>query len=140
MAIAAESGVVAPVIRNVAALDIAEIARWRNGATEKARGGRLALTDLEGGVGTLSNLGIYRVDHFQAIISPGQSFILAVGKISQRPWVEEGGLIVANTLNLTLSVDHRTADGAIAAQFLQKIAEIIENPYRLLWSPAKSTK
>ncbi len=138
MAVAAESGVVVPVIRNVAALDIAEIALWRNGVTEKARGGRLSLTDLEGGVGTLSNLGIHRVDHFQAIISPGQSFILAVGKISHRPWVEAGGLIVANTLNLTLSVDHRVADGAIAAQFLEKIAEIIENPYRLLWSPAKS--
>jgi pyruvate dehydrogenase E2 component (dihydrolipoamide acetyltransferase) len=138
LAIAAETGVVAPVIRNVAALDLAGIARWRHEVMDKVRGGRLALTDLEGGIGTLSNLGSYRVDHFQAIISPGQSFILAVGRIERRPWVEAGELIVAQTLNLTLSVDHRVADGALAAQFLGKIAAIIENPYRLLWSPEKS--
>ena len=138
LAIAAESGVVAPVIRNVAALDLAEIARWRQAVTEKARDGRLALTDLEGGIGTLSNLGTYRVDHFQAIISPGQSFILAVGKIDHRPWVEAGALIVAQTVTLTLSVDHRVADGALAAQFLERIAAVIENPYRLLWAPTNS--
>ncbi len=137
LAIATDSGVVAPVVRNAAALDLVEIARWRQAVTEKARGGRLSLTDLEGGIGTLSNLGMYRVDHFQAIISPGQSFILAVGKIDHRPWVEAGALTVAPTLSLTLSVDHRVADGALAAQFLERIAEIIENPYRLLWTPAK---
>ena len=138
LAIGAESGVVAPVIRNVTALDLAAIARWRHEVMNKVRAGRLALTDLEGGIGTLSNLGTYRVDHFQAIISPGQSFILAVGRIEHRPWVEAGELIVAQTLNLTLSVDHRVADGTLAAQFLEKIAAMIENPYRLLWSPEKS--
>lgn len=138
LAIAAESGVVAPVVRNVGVLDLAEIARWRHEMTEKARGGRLSLTDLEGGIGTLSNLGSYRVDRFQAIIIPGQSFILAVGKIDHRPWVEAGALTVAQTVTLTLSVDHRVADGALAAQFLERIAAIMENPYRLLWAPAKS--
>jgi pyruvate dehydrogenase E2 component (dihydrolipoamide acetyltransferase) len=138
LAIAAETGLVAPVVRNVSALDVAGIARWHHEAIAKADGARLGLTDLEGGVGTLSNLGKYRVDHFQAIISPGQSFILAVGKIAPRPWVDADQLIVAQTLNLTLSVDHRVADGALAAQFLEKIAEIIENPYRLLWSPSNS--
>jgi pyruvate dehydrogenase E2 component (dihydrolipoamide acetyltransferase) len=131
LAIAADSGVVAPVIRNVAKLPIAQIARWRNDVAEKARGGRLALTDLEGGIGTLSNLGMYRVTQFQAIISPGQSFILAVGKIENRPWVEGRGLIVTETMNLTLSVDHRVADGAVAARFLESIATVIENPERL---------
>ncbi len=138
LAIGAESGVVAPIIRNVPALDLAEIAQWRQEAIGKANGGKLSLSDLEGGVGALSNLGIYRVDQFQALITPGQSFILATGKIARRPWVEAGELIVAQTLNLTLTVDHRVADGAAAAQFLEKIAGIIENPYRLLWSPAKS--
>jgi pyruvate dehydrogenase E2 component (dihydrolipoamide acetyltransferase) len=137
LAIASERGVVAPVIRNVAALDLVEIARWRQAVAEKARGGRLSLTDLEGGIGTLSNLGMYRVDHFQAIISPGQSFILAVGEIAPRPWVEAGVLTVAPTMTLTLSVDHRVADGALAAQFIERITGIIENPYRLLWTPAK---
>ena len=137
LAIATERGVVAPLMRNVEALDLVEIARRRREVTEKARGGRLSLTDLEGGIGTLSNLGMYRVDHFQAIISPGQSFILAVGKIDQRPWVEKSVLTVAPTVTLSLSVDHRVADGATAALFLGKIADIIENPYRLLWTPAK---
>lgn len=131
LAIAADSGVVAPVIRSVAKCPIAEIARWRQQAAEKARGGRLTLTELEGGVGTLSNLGMYRVRQFQAIISPGQSFILAVGKVDRRPWVEGNGLIVAHIMNLTLSVDHRVADGAVAARFLESIADAIENPDRL---------
>lgn len=138
MAIAAESGVVAPVLRHAGALDLAAIARWREAVVAKARGGRLALSDLEGGSGTLSNLGNYRVKHFQAIISPGQSFILAVGRIDRRPWVEAGALTVAQTVTLTLSVDHRVADGALAAQFLGRIAALIENPYRLLWTPEKS--
>jgi pyruvate dehydrogenase E2 component (dihydrolipoamide acetyltransferase) len=96
------------------------------------------LIDLEGGIGTLSNLGMYRVDQFQALITPGQSFVLAVGKIDNRPWVDKGVLTVAPTLRLNLSVDHRVADGALAARFLGNIADLIENPYRLLWEPKKS--
>jgi pyruvate dehydrogenase E2 component (dihydrolipoamide acetyltransferase) len=122
----------------VGELDLVQIARWRHATMEKARGGRLSLTDLEGGIGTLSNLGMHRVDNFQAIITPGQSFILAVGKIAQRPWVEAGTLTVASTVTLTLSADHRVADGALAAQFLERIAQIIEKPFLLLWTPPKS--
>jgi pyruvate dehydrogenase E2 component (dihydrolipoamide acetyltransferase) len=138
LAIATDKGVVAPVIRGVEGLDLVEVGRRRSEATEKARAGRLSLTDLEGGIGTLSNLGMYRVDEFQALITPGQSFILAAGKIDNRPWVDKGVLTVAPTLRLNLSVDHRVADGALAAQFLGAIAELIENPYRLLWEPEKS--
>lgn len=138
LAIAAENGVVAPVAKNVSALDLAQITEWRRAAIEKTRGGRLALADLEGGIGTLSNLGNYRVDQFQAIISPGQSFILAVGRVAPRPWVESGALTVAQTLMLTLSVDHRVADGALAAEFLQHIAALVESPYRLLWTPGRA--
>jgi pyruvate dehydrogenase E2 component (dihydrolipoamide acetyltransferase) len=138
LAIATDKGVVAPVIRGVDGMDLVEVGRRRNEATEKARAGRLSLTDLEGGIGTLSNLGMYRVDQFQALITPGQSFILAAGKIDNRPWVDKGALTVAPTLRLNLSVDHRVADGALAAQFLGAIAELIENPYRLLWEPEKS--
>ena len=138
LAIATDKGVVAPVIRGVDRLDLVEVGRRRNEAAEKGRGGRLSLNDLEGGIGTLSNLGMYRVDQFQALITPGQSFILAAGKIDNRPWVDKGALTVAPTLRLNLSVDHRVADGALAAQFLGAIAELIENPYRLLWEPQKS--
>lgn len=139
LAIGAERGVVAPVIRQVETLDLVQIARRRQEVTEKVRQGRLSLRELEGGIGTLSNLGMYRVDHFQALISPGQSFILAVGKIAKRPWVEAGALTVATTVVLNLSVDHRVADGTGAAEFLGKLAGIIEEPYRLLWRPAKTT-
>ena len=138
LAVATEKGVVAPIIRDVAVLDLTEIARKRTEAVEKARASRLSVTDLEGGLGTLSNLGMFRVDQFQALITPGQSFILAVGKIDNRPWVDKGVLTVAPTLRLNLSVDHRVADGAIAAQFLGELTEILENPYRLLWEPKKS--
>jgi pyruvate dehydrogenase E2 component (dihydrolipoamide acetyltransferase) len=138
LAIATEKGVVAPVIRGADSLTLASVGQWRTQATEKARSGRLALKDLEGGIGTLSNLGMYRVDLFQALITPGQSFVLAAGKIDNRPWVDKGVLTVAPTLRLNLSVDHRVADGALAAQFLGKIAELIENPYRLIWEPKKS--
>jgi len=132
LAIATERGVVAPVVKNVDRLDLAEITRLRSELAEKARQSRLSLADLEGGVGTLSNLGMARVDHFQAIIIPGQSFVLAVGRIAKRPWVENTTLTVRPTVMLTLSVDHRVADGAAAAQFLGKVAEIVENPYRIL--------
>jgi pyruvate dehydrogenase E2 component (dihydrolipoamide acetyltransferase) len=132
LATATERGVVAPVLRNVEAMDLAEMARCRQELSEKARQGRLSLAELEGGAGTMSNLGMYPVDHFQAIITPGQSFVLAVGKIADRPWVEKGELRVAPTVVLNLSVDHRVADGALAAQFLGRIVEIIENPQRWL--------
>ncbi len=138
LAVASDRGVAAPVIRNLAALDLAEIARRRLDLSQKARSGRLGLGELEGGLGTLSNLGKLRVDRFQAIINPGQSFILATGRIAPRPWVEAGALIVAQTLSLTLSVDHRVADGALAGEFLERIAAIIENPYRILGTPAKT--
>jgi len=135
LAIATERGVVAPVIRNTDTLDPAGIAVRRNELAERARQGRLSLLDLEGGTGTLSNLGMYRVDHFQAIISPGQSFVLAVGMVRIRPWAEGATVTVKPTVVLNLSVDHRVADGATAARFLGRIAEIIENPMKALQQP-----
>jgi pyruvate dehydrogenase E2 component (dihydrolipoamide acetyltransferase) len=136
LAIATERGVVAPVVRKVESMGLVEVARRRLEASEKARQGRLSLAELEGGTGTLSNLGMYRVDHFQAIISPVQSFVLAVGRIAERPWVETGVVRVAPTIKLNLCVDHRVADGALAALFLGKIAEIIENPQRWFDGPS----
>ena len=97
---------------------------------ERGRNGKLTLSELEGGIATLSNLGMYRVDRFQAIISPGQSSILAIGSIRNRPWVD-GALVVKPTVNLTLTVDHRIADGEGAATFLGELVELVENPSRL---------
>jgi len=135
LAVATERAVVAPVIRNADRIDLAELVTHRHDLTERARQGKLSLVDLEGGVGTLSNLGMRRVDCFQAIITPGQTFVVSVGRIANRPWVETI-LAIRPTVVLTLSVDHRIADGAEAATLLEMMAENIENPYRILWNPA----
>jgi pyruvate dehydrogenase E2 component (dihydrolipoamide acetyltransferase) len=134
LAVATDRGVVAPVIARIDQLPLTQIVTQRSGLTQKARQGRLTFAELEGGAGTLSNLGMYRVDRFEGIITPGQSFILATGKMRERPWVEASTIVARQTLILTLSVDHRIADGAQAAVFLEKIADMIESPYRLLWN------
>lgn len=134
IAVATDRGVVAPVLPDAHRLPLPQLITHRAALADRARQSRLSFVDLEGGVGTLSNLGMYRVDRFEGIITPGQSFILAVGKLRERPWVEEKALVVRPTIVLNLSVDHRVADGALAATFLERIAEVIENPYRVLWN------
>jgi pyruvate dehydrogenase E2 component (dihydrolipoamide acetyltransferase) len=88
LAVAADQGVVGPVIRDVDRMELNDLVASRTQLVDKARRGHIAISDLEGGVGTLSNLGMYRVDHFRAIITPGQCFALAVGRICRRPWAE----------------------------------------------------
>jgi pyruvate dehydrogenase E2 component (dihydrolipoamide acetyltransferase) len=132
LAVATPSGVVAPVLRNVDAFDLPHLAIKRNELAGKARGGKLVLTELEGGISTLSNLGMYRVDHFEALISPGQSSILAVGSIRKRPWAAET-LVIRPTVILNLTVDHRIADGAAAAAFLSMLVEKVEEPSGQNW-------
>jgi len=134
LAVATERGVVAPVLADANRLPLPQLITRRAALTEKARQSRLSFADLDGAVGTFSNLGMYRVDRFEGIITPRQTFILAAGKLRERPWVEDKALTVRPTVILNLSVDHRVADGAVAAAFLERIAEAIENPYRLLWN------
>ncbi len=134
MAVATDRGVVAPVLKSVDTLPLEQLVQSRVKATQKARESKLTFEDLEGASGTLSNLGMYRVDRFEGIITPGQTFILAVGQLKKRPWVVDNALTVTPTLILNLSVDHRVVDGAMAAQFLGQVAEAIENPYQLLWN------
>jgi len=135
LAVDTPKGVIVPILRNADTLDIPSLVIQRLELADKARGGQLSLTQLEGGVATLSNLGMYRIDRFQAIISPGQSSILAVGQIRKRPWVADT-LVIKPTVMLNLSVDHRVADGAAAAVFLDKIVEMIENLDRAIWANA----
>ncbi len=130
LAVATAQGVVAPVMQGVDQLDLQQLLSKRNDLVERGRNGKLTLGELEGGIATLSNLGMYRVDRFQAIISPGQSSILAVGSIRNRPWVD-GALVVKPTVILTLTVDHRIADGEGAATFLGELVDLVENPSRL---------
>jgi pyruvate dehydrogenase E2 component (dihydrolipoamide acetyltransferase) len=138
LAVATPRGVVAPVIRNLDSVDLRGVVTRRGELVDKARTGRLSLADLEGGVATLSNLGMYRVDQFQAIITPGQSSILAVGQIRKRPWVEET-LTVKPTVTLNLTVDHRVTDGATGAAFLSKLVDLIENPQGFSLQPKTSS-
>jgi pyruvate dehydrogenase E2 component (dihydrolipoamide acetyltransferase) len=126
------SGLVVPVLRGADRLTLGEIARRRSDLVGRARGGKLTLTDLEGGAFTLSNLGMYGVDEFHAILNPPQAAILAVGRIKDRPVAVAGAVVVRPTLHLSLSVDHRVLDGASGARFLERVAQLIQEPYLLL--------
>ena len=128
IAMAVPDGVVAAVVTNAHTAALAEIARQRRDLTERTREGRLRLADLTGGTFTISNLGMFQVDSFSAIITPPQAAILAVGAIKDRVVPIEGGIGVRPLLRLNLSVDHRVADGAKAAAFLNDLAGAIEDP------------
>jgi pyruvate dehydrogenase E2 component (dihydrolipoamide acetyltransferase) len=121
-----------PVIRDAADLPFDEIARVRAQLVEKGRGGKLTVADLEDASFTVSNLGSSRVDHFQAIITPPQSAILAAGRIAPRAVVVDGRIRARDTVWFTLSADHRILDGSVAARFLSSIVALVEAPYRLL--------
>lgn len=132
IAMAVEDGVVAPVVTNAHTAPLSEIAKLRRELTERARAGRLRMTDLTGGTFTISNLGMFQVDSFSAIITPPQVAIVAVGAIKDRVVPIEGGVGVRPTLRLTISADHRIADGAKAAAFLKDLAAAIEDPEKSL--------
>ena len=126
------TGLVVPVLRDVDRKPLAQIASERTVLVARARAGQLSLDDLTGGTFTLTNLGMYRVDRFHAILNPPQSAILAVGRIAERPVAIAGQLAVRRTVVLTLSCDHRVLDGVLGALFLGRVAQLIEDPYELL--------
>jgi pyruvate dehydrogenase E2 component (dihydrolipoamide acetyltransferase) len=128
VAIAVNDGVIAAVIPNAHTAGLAEIARQRRDVAERARAGRLHPADLADATFTISNLGMYHVDAFSAIIMPPQAAILAVGAISDRVVALDGKPAVRPTMTLTLSCDHRVADGARAAMFLNDLATAIQTP------------
>jgi pyruvate dehydrogenase E2 component (dihydrolipoamide acetyltransferase) len=132
IAVAVEGGVVAPVVHNAAKLDLREIVTQRRDLTERARAGKLRPSDITGGTFTISNLGMFDVDAFTAIISPPQAAILAVGRIADRVVVVEDRPAVRPMMTLTLSSDHRVVDGARVAQFMQAVAQAITQPTALL--------
>jgi len=132
LAMAVEDGVVAPVIRSADKIELGEIAVQRRDLAERARGGKLRPADLASGTFTISNLGMFGVDAFTAIIIPPQAAILAVGAISDRVVPADGQPAVRPMLTLTLSSDHRLVDGARAAEFLRGLVEAIQDPMRYL--------
>jgi pyruvate dehydrogenase E2 component (dihydrolipoamide acetyltransferase) len=126
VAVATPHGLVVPVIHNADRLSLVEIAEYRSRVVELATTKRLKLDDVEGGVFTLSNLGVFGVDFAHAIINPPQSAILAVGRIRDRVCARGGEITIRPSMYLTLSADHRVLDGAAAAALLQAFQESIE--------------
>jgi pyruvate dehydrogenase E2 component (dihydrolipoamide acetyltransferase) len=132
VAVATEKGLVTPVLTGVEARSITEVARAAQDFAARAREGRLQQSELEGGSVTISNLGMYGVEEFAAIINPPQAAILAVGAARQEAVVTDGRLEVATVLRVTLSVDHRPVDGAIAARWMAAFVALLERPVRIL--------
>ena len=132
VAMAVKEGVVGAVIPNAAATSLSEIADQRRGLTERARSGRLRPADISDGTFTISNLGMYGIDAFQAIITSPQAAALAVGRIADRVVPVDGKPGIRPMLTMTLSGDHRVLDGAQAAVFLNDLAEVIRQPEECL--------
>ena len=128
-----KNGVVAPVIHHADKASLAEIAIYRRDLTERARSNKLRPTDLTGGTFTISNLGMFDVDAFTAIITPPQAAILAVGRIADRVVAINGAPAVRPMVTLTLSTDHRVADGARAAEFMRDVADAFSGPRKWLF-------
>ena len=131
LAVATERGLIVPVQREVERKSLVQIAAERKEIVQRTREGKLAQEDLEGGTFTISNLGMYGIRRFVAVINPPQAAILAVGELSPKPVVRDGNVVVGNTMELTLACDHRILYGAEAAEFLAKIREYLETPLRL---------
>jgi len=132
VAVALDQGLIVPVLRNAAQRSILDIARESRRLAEAARESKLRPEDFNGGTFTVSNLGMYDVESFTAVINPPESAILAIGSITPTPVVVEGQVVVRNRMKVTLSSDHRAIDGAIAARFLQEVKRLLEEPFGLL--------
>jgi pyruvate dehydrogenase E2 component (dihydrolipoamide acetyltransferase) len=128
IAVATDGGLVTPVLRGVESKKLSQIARETQDLAQRARDRRLRQEELEGGVFSVSNLGMYGTLEFSAIINPPQSGILAVGAAKPQPVAVDGAVAVATVLRCTLSVDHRAIDGALAARWLAAFTERIEHP------------
>ena len=132
VAVAMESGLIVPVIRDADKRGVLDIAQESRRLADAARSGKLKPEEFSGGTFTVSNLGMYDVEEFTAVINPPESAILAVGSIVPTPVVREGQVVVRDIMKVTLSVDHRALDGAIAARFLQELKRLLEQPMGML--------
>ena len=128
IAVALEEGLVVPVIRNADRLSLQELAKQSRELAEKAQKKKLFPLDYEGGTFTVSNLGMFGVDNFVAIINPPQCAILAIGQVALRVVPHGEGIAVRPIMTMSLSADHRVVDGAIAARFLQEVKRLLERP------------
>jgi len=132
IAAAIDDGLIVPVIRHADTSSISEIATQRKDLIERAENRKLRPADISDGTFTLSNLGMYNVDAFNAIVNTPQAAILAVGRIAERVVPVDGQPAVRSMMTVSLSCDHRVVDGARAAQFLDDLANLIEEPLGML--------
>ncbi len=132
VAVSTPSGLITPIIRDADQKSLAQISREMQQLAERGRSGKLAAEEYQGGGFTISNLGMYGVREFAAIINPPQAAILAIGAGEQRAVVKDGALAVATMMSCTLSADHRVVDGALGAEYLAAFKKLIEQPLRLL--------
>jgi len=132
MAVAVEDGLITPVIRNAELKALAEIGREAKELAERARNRRLQPNEYTGATFSVSNLGMFDIDQFTAVINPPEAGIIAVGSIVQKPVVVEGQLTARRRMRITMSCDHRVIDGATGAAFLKTLKQMLENPLAML--------
>jgi pyruvate dehydrogenase E2 component (dihydrolipoamide acetyltransferase) len=132
VAVATERGLIVPVVRDVDQKSLGQISRETRELAERANSGKLQPTDYTGGTFTISNLGMFGVEQFNAVINPPEAAILAVGAITREPAEHEEQIVLREHMKLTLSVDHRALDGAMGARYLQAIKQLLEKPMLLL--------
>ncbi len=125
-------GLVVATLRNADQIGLRQISSQTKALADKARGKGLSVEDMSDATFTISNLGMFGVDHFTAIINPPNAAILAVGAALQKPVVRNGQIVVGQVMSMTLSSDHRIIDGAMAAQYLQTVKGLLEKPATLL--------
>ena len=129
---AVEGGLVVPVIRQADKKSLAEIAQARAELVQKARERTLSKEEMKGSTFTISNMGMFEIDQFSAIIQPPEAAILAVGRIADKAVVRNGEILIRPMMTLTLSIDHRVLDGAMGAKFLQSLKQYLKNPFSLI--------
>jgi pyruvate dehydrogenase E2 component (dihydrolipoamide acetyltransferase) len=132
VAVALENGLITPVVRSANTKSVGQISREVKELAERARNRKLAPDEYTGATFSVSNLGMFGIDEFTAIINPPEAAILAVGAVTPRPVVREGQVVVRQIMRLTLSCDHRIVDGATGAKFLQTLKKLLENPLYLI--------
>ncbi|MBM4381327.1 MAG: 2-oxo acid dehydrogenase subunit E2, partial [Deltaproteobacteria bacterium] len=133
IAVAIEDGLVTPIVRNADQKGLGQISAEARDLAERARGRKLKPEEYAGGSITVSNLGMFGIDQFVAVINPPQAAILAVGQVAERPVVKNGQLAVGKVMTVTLSGDHRVIDGALGAVYLKEFKSLLEHPMRLLF-------
>lgn len=132
LAVAVDNGLIVPVVKDADLMTLEEISTVSLELIQNAKNGSLKPDDYKGGTFTITNLGMFDIDEFTAVINPPESAILAIGKIDNIPVAENNNIVIKPIMMLSLTYDHRIIDGAPAAQFLQRIKQIMQNPYLLI--------